>query len=128
MEPLLEVKKLTKTFQKKGQEELAAVDHVSFCLLPGETLGIVGESGSGKSTVARMITGLLKPSEGEIYLGGRAVTHLKSREQRQVYRQLQMVFQSPAESFDPRRTLGDGVGEACYAVRTSGGLCRPRSP
>ena len=49
MEPLLEVKKLTKTFQKKGQEELAAVDHVSFCLLPGETLGIVGESGSGKS-------------------------------------------------------------------------------
>ena len=61
MEPLLEVKKLTKTFQKKGQEELAAVDHVSFCLLPGETLGIVGESGSGKSTVARMITGLLKP-------------------------------------------------------------------
>ena len=112
MEPLLEVKKLTKTFQKKGQEELAAVDHVSFCLLPGETLGIVGESGSGKSTVARMITGLLKPSEGEIYLGGRAVTHLKSREQRQVYRQLQMVFQSPAESFDPRRTLGDGVGES----------------
>ena len=112
MEPLLEVKKLTKTFQKKGQEELAAVDHVSFCLLPGETLGIVGESGSGKSTVARMITGLLKPSEGEIYLGGRAVTHLKSREQRQVYRQLQMVFQSPAESFNPRRTLGDGVGES----------------
>lgn len=112
MEPLLEVKKLTKTFQKKGQEELAAVDHVSFCLLPGETLGIVGESGSGKSTVARMITGLLKPSEGEIYLGGRAITHLKSREQRQVYRQLQMVFQSPAESFDPRRTLGDGVGES----------------
>lgn len=112
MEPLLEVKKLTKTFQKKGQEELAAVDHVSFCLLPGETLGIVGESGSGKSTVARMITGLLKPSEGEIYLGGRAVTHLKSREQCQVYRQLQMVFQSPAESFDPRRTLGDGVGES----------------
>ena len=112
MEPLLEVKKLTTTFQKKGQEELAAVDHVSFCLLPGETLGIVGESGSGKSTVARMITGLLKPSEGEIYLGGRAVTHLKSREQCQVYRQLQMVFQSPAESFDPRRTLGDGVGES----------------
>lgn len=112
MEPLLEVKKLTKTFQKKGQEELAAVDHVSFCLLPGETLGIVGESGSGKSTVARMITGLLKPSEGEIYLGGRAITHLKSREQRQVYRQLQMVFQSPAESFNPRRTLGDGVGES----------------
>ena len=112
MEPLLEVKKLTKKKKKKGQEELAAVDHVSFCLLPGETLGIVGESGSGKSTVARMITGLLKPSEGEIYLGGRAVTHLKSREQRQVYRQLQMVFQSPAESFDPRRTLGDGVGES----------------
>ena len=68
MEALLEVKNLTKTFQKKGQEELAAVDHVSFCLGSGETLGIVGESGSGKSTVARMVAGLLEPSEGEIYL------------------------------------------------------------
>ena len=122
------------------------MDHVSFCLGSGETLGIVGESGSGKSTVARMVAGLLEPSEGEIYLGGRGITRLKPREQRQVYRQLQMVFQSPAESFDPRRTLGDGVGEslknrrpvfqgkknpgreAFYAVRASGGLCRPLSP
>lgn len=112
MEPLLEVKNLTKRFNQKGQEELTAVNHVDFCLYPGETLGIVGESGSGKSTVARAVTRLLDVTEGEIWMAGSNITHAKGRALREIYRQLQMVFQSPAGSFDPRRTLGDGIGES----------------
>ena len=112
MEPLLEVKNLTKVFKKKGQETLSAVDHLNFCLYPGETLGIVGESGSGKSTVARAVTRLLPVTEGKIYLEGREITGLKGRKLADVYREIQMVFQSPAGSFDPRRTLGDGIGES----------------
>ena len=112
MEPLLEVKNLTRTFRGREKKEFAAVDHVSFCLYPGETLGIVGESGSGKSTVARLITGLTDVTEGEIYLKGKKITGRKGRVFREVCRQCQMVFQSPAGSFDPRRTLGDGIGES----------------
>ena len=112
MEPLLEVKNLTRTFRGREKKEFAAVDHVSFCLYPGETLGIVGESGSGKSTVARLITGLTDVTEGETYLKGKKITGRKGRAFREVCRQCQMVFQSPAGSFDPRRTLGDGIGES----------------
>lgn len=66
MEPILEVKNLTKVFERKGQLPLTAVDHVSFSLFPGECLGVIGESGSGKSTVANMITRLTETTEGEI--------------------------------------------------------------
>lgn len=112
MKPLLEVKNLTKIFKKKGQEDLSAVDHVSFSLYPGETLGIVGESGSGKSTVARAVTGLLAATEGEIYLQEQEIRGLPGRKFREICGKFQMVFQSPAASFDPRRTLGDGIGES----------------
>ena len=71
MEPLLEVKNLTKVFKKKGQETLSAVDHLNFCLYPGETLGIVGESGSGKSTVARAVTRSLSRKEKFIWKAGK---------------------------------------------------------
>ena len=67
MEPLLEVKNLTRTFRGREKKEFAAVDHVSFCLYPGETLGIVGESGSGKSTVARLITGPVSYTHLDVY-------------------------------------------------------------
>lgn len=112
MEPLLEVRNLTKTFPKKGQEEFTAVDHLNFCLNPQETLGIVGESGSGKSTVAKTVTRLTDVTEGEIFLKGENITNLKGRELRRIYRKYQMVFQSPAGSFNPRKTLGYGIGES----------------
>ena len=117
MEPLLEVRNLTKTFRGREKKEFAAVDHVSFCLYPGETLGIVGESGSGKSTVARLIAGLTGAAEGEIRLEGREISGRKRRNFREISRKLQMVFQSPAGSFDPRCTLGEGIGES---LRNSG--------
>ena len=112
MEPLLEVKNLTKIFREEGKEEFAAVQGVNFSLYPHETLGIVGESGSGKSTVAKMITRLTDATDGQILLHGKDITRLKGRALREVYRSFQMVFQSPMSSFDPRRTLGDGIGES----------------
>ncbi len=116
-QPILEVKNLTKTFAGRGKNDLVAVDHVSFQLGAGETLGIVGESGSGKSTLVKAILRLLDVDFEEIFLNGQEITHLKGRKLREAYRQFQMVFQSPVSSFDPRRTLGDGIGES---LRNSG--------
>ena len=117
MNPILEVTNLTKTFIRRGQSDLVAVDHVSFALAAGECLGIIGESGSGKSTVANMVTRLLDPTEGEIILDGENITKAGKKELRAAYRKMQMIFQAPTESFDPRRTLGDGIGES---LRNSG--------
>lgn len=121
MEPLLEVRNITKTFQRHGQAAFTAVDQVSFCLYPGEILGIVGESGSGKSTVAKAITRLIDVTSGLIFLNQKEISRLKGWELRDTYRDIQMVFQSPATSFDPRRTLGYGVGES---LRNSGLSCK----
>lgn len=111
MEPLLEVKGITKVF-KKGKNDFVAVDNVSFDVMPGEILGIVGESGSGKSTVAKMITNLLDVTEGTILFEGREITNAKGIERKKLYRDIQMVFQTPTGSFDPRKTLGNGMGES----------------
>jgi peptide/nickel transport system ATP-binding protein len=79
---------------------------------PGECVGLIGESGSGKTTVVNMITRLLDPTEGSIILGGEDITRFSGRELRKVYARMQMVFQTPTDSFDPRCTLGDGIGES----------------
>ena len=110
-EIILQVKNLKKTFIS-GKRRIEAVDDVSFNLKRGECLGIVGESGSGKSTIAKMITHLEPVTGGQIFLKGNDITHASGRELREIYRTMQMVFQMPTESFDPRRTLGDGIGES----------------
>lgn len=112
MKPLLEVKNMTVDFQG-----YPAVKSVSFCVYPDEKLGIIGESGSGKSTVARAVMRLVDTASGRIFLDGRDITFTGGRKRREIYRSMQMVFQSPADSFDPRRTLGDGIGES---LRNSG--------
>lgn len=112
MEPVLSVHDLTKTFSRPGQTELTAVNHISFDLMPGECLGIIGESGSGKSTTVNLITRLLDVTAGSIVLDGEDITKLTGKSLRMVYRKIQMVFQTPTDSFDPRRTLGDGIGES----------------
>lgn len=116
MEPVLTVRDLTKIFKRRGQSSVTAVDTVSFSLMPGECLGIIGESGSGKSTLVNLITRLLDADSGSIHLKGRDITHLRGKALRDIYTELQMVFQSPAESFDPRRTLGDGIGESLRSI------------
>lgn len=112
MSILLEAEHLTKIFVQRGQEPFKAVDDVSFVLKEGETLGIVGESGSGKSTLAKMITRLIDITEGTLKFNGNDITRLKQNQLREVYGNIQMVFQNPVGSFDPRRTLGDGIGES----------------
>lgn len=112
MEAILKVEHLTKVFSRKGQPDFTAVDHIGFSLFPGECLGLIGESGSGKTTVVNLITRLLDASEGSVVLDGQDITHAGGRELREAYRKMQMVFQTPADSFDPRRTLGDGIGES----------------
>ena len=112
MEAILEVSDLTKTFENRKKTEFYAVDHVSFQVMPGQTVGIVGESGSGKSTLAKLLCCLEEPTEGQIRLCGQEIGKRKGKKQREMYRKLQMVFQDPVSSFDPRRTLGDGIGES----------------
>ncbi len=111
MNTILEVKNLKKVFYK-NKVPFTAVDDVSFYLKRGECLGLVGESGCGKSTIAKMITHLLEPDGGEIRVDGKEIQHLKRREQKLLYRDVQMVFQMPQDSFDPRCRLSDGIMES----------------
>ena len=111
MEKILEVKNLRKTFYK-SRSPFPAVEDVSFHLMSGECLGLVGESGCGKSTTARLIAGLLEPDRGSVRLEGEEILGLKGKKKQAVYTKLQMVFQTPQDSFDPRCTLGDGIMES----------------
>jgi len=115
--PVLEVVDLTKHFPvKKGiirrtVGQVYAVDGVSFRVGEGETLGLVGESGCGKSTVARTVLRLLEPTGGTIRLDGRDITHLPKSELRPYRREMQIIFQDPFSSLNPRMSAGDIVGE-----------------
>jgi oligopeptide/dipeptide ABC transporter ATP-binding protein len=114
---VLEVVALKKHFPvKKGLlrrtvGQVYAVDGVSFSIGEGETLGLVGESGCGKSTVARTVLRLIEPTAGSILLDGKDVTHLSKSAMRPFRRQMQMIFQDPFSSLNPRMSAGDIVGE-----------------
>lgn len=108
---ILKADHLKKVFTS-GKKSMTAVDDVSFELERGECLGIVGESGSGKSTIAKMITHLESITEGQVFLKGKDITHARGKDLRKTYQDIQMVFQMPMESFDPRCTLGNGIGES----------------
>ena len=116
--PLVAVEDLAKHFplargvflgRERGQ--VHAVDGVSFEIPRGGTLGLVGESGCGKSTVARLVTRLLEPSAGRITYDGKDITHWKARALRPLRREMQLVFQDPYSSLNPRRTVGAIVAE-----------------
>ena len=109
--PLIQVDHLKKYYPIKGgiithvTGNIHAVDDVSFSITEGETLGLVGESGCGKSTIGRQLVGLETPTEGKIYYQGSDISALKSREMRQIRTQLQMVFQDPYSSLNPRKHI-----------------------
>ena len=117
-EPLLKVNKLVKHFPITGGvlgrvvDKVHAVDGVSFELDAGQTLGVVGESGCGKSTTGRCILRLIEPTSGEVWFEGKNVTAMGKTELRGMARDMQIIFQDPYASLNPRMTVGAIVGEA----------------
>jgi oligopeptide transport system ATP-binding protein len=117
-EPLLRVRDLVKHFPVRGgflgrsRETVHAVDGVSFELQAGETLGLVGESGCGKSTTGRCILRLIEPTAGEVWFKGTNVTGLDARGLRALARDMQIIFQDPYASLNPRMSVGAIIGEA----------------
>src|ERR687887_1715472 len=128
-EALLSIKDLTKYFPvRKGVVrarlvgQIKAVDGVSFEVLPGETLGLVGESGCGKTTTGRLVLRLLEPSGGRVYYRGVELTGLQQHDMDRYRRKLQIIFQDPYASLNPRITVGDAIAEPLIAH----GLARRR--
>ncbi|MFE4826803.1 ABC transporter ATP-binding protein [Streptomyces sp. NPDC056672] len=115
-EPLLKVTGLAKHFPitkgvlKRKVGAVKAVDGLTFDVRPGETLGVVGESGCGKSTMGRLITRLLEPTGGKVEFEGRDITHLSAGALRPMRRDVQMIFQDPYGSLNPRHTVGGIIG------------------
>ena len=120
-QPVLRVQDLAISFSsdtggllQRQEREIRAVDGISFELFAGETLGIVGESGCGKSTLARAILGLLKPNRGRVMWMGDNLTELDEEAMRQRRKELQIVFQDPVASLNPRMTAGDIIAEPLW--------------
>jgi len=126
-ENLMEVKNLKKYFPLRGgflsrvTGEIRAVDGVSFSIRPEETLGLVGESGSGKTTVARAILRLSSITDGQILFKGRNIFKLDKEELRKLRRRLQIIFQDPQASLNPRMSVEENVGEAILIHRLAKG-------
>ena len=118
---MLSVKGLNKTFKSRTglfspKREVHAVSDVQFDLHRGETLGVVGESGSGESTVARLVTGIETPDAGEVRLLGEDIGSLRGRSLRAARRRIQMVFQDPFGSLNPRRKVGQAIADGPVAA------------
>ena len=115
-EELLSVRGLQKHFPitrgllRRQVGAVRAVDGIDFSVLRGETLGVVGESGCGKTTTGRLVTRLIEPTAGTIIFEGRDITHLSTRALRPLRRDVQMIFQDPYSSLNPRHTVGGIVG------------------
>jgi len=125
-DPLIEVAGLTKRFPvnagvfARRAGEVHAVEDVTLSVRRGETLGIVGESGCGKSTTARLMLKLLEPTAGTIHFDGRDITNLSPRDMRPVRREMQMIFQDPYSSLNPRQTVGQIIGQPFSIHKTPG--------
>ncbi|OII70678.1 MULTISPECIES: ABC transporter ATP-binding protein [unclassified Streptomyces] len=129
--PLLSVKDLTVAFPGRGRRGRAApvraVDGVSFTLGAGETLGLVGESGCGKSTTGRVVVRLLEPTGGTVTYGGRDIGRLSQRELKPLRRDLQMVFQDPHSSLNPRQTVARIISDPLLVQGAPASAARARA-
>ncbi|MCH9609934.1 MAG: Oligopeptide transport ATP-binding protein OppF [Chlamydiales bacterium] len=125
MKPLLEVRNLTKTF-KVGNQTLTAIRNLNLNIHRGETLGLVGESGCGKSTVGRTILHLHEPTSGDITFDSTDLSKLSRIDLKQMRRRMQIIFQDPYASLNPRMTVQDIVGEPLDIHKTATGIQRKR--
>lgn len=108
---------IKKGFFKQHVGDVKAVDGISFSIKKGETFGLVGESGCGKSTAGRTILHLIEPTAGNVYFEGRQIDEFKGSEKKRLRRKMQIIFQDPYGSLNPRMTVGEAVGEALAAHR-----------
>ena len=120
---LLSMRNITKQFAEGGKVQ-TVLDDVSLSVGYGETVGIVGRSGSGKTTVARAAARFIDVSSGQIIFDGEDITNLKGKKLQSAYAKMQMVFQLPASSFDPRRTLGFSISERFKNAGMTKSQCR----
>ena len=118
MQEILKVSSIKKTFLKDGESN-TVINDVSFTVKKGQCVGIVGESGCGKSTTVRVILGLLNFDEGEIILSGNKLSPQNKIRLKEIQGEIQMVFQMPTESFNPRIKLGKSIKEAMKKILTS---------
>lgn len=124
---LLEIKSLKKSFPVSGRffsketKVLLAVNDVSISIAKGEVLGLVGESGCGKSTLGRCVLRLIEPDSGKIYFDGHDVLELKRQDLKEKRRDMQMIFQDPYASLNPRMTVGDAIGEGLVVHKIANG-------
>ena len=120
---LLEARDLSRSFPASGKKTVHAVSSVSLQIREGETLGLVGESGCGKSTLGRLLIRLLRPDSGEVLFRNQSVTAMTEKEFRPLRREMQLIFQDPYASLDPRMSVRDLVAEPIETWR----LCSSRS-
>ncbi|MGW1375167.1 ABC transporter ATP-binding protein [Streptomyces sp. NPDC002446] len=126
--PLLSVRDLTMTFPgRRRSAPVRAVDGITFQVAAGETLGLVGESGCGKSTTGRMIVRLLEPTAGSLTYDGREIGHLSQRALKPLRKELQMVFQDPHSSLDPRQTVARIISEPLLVQGSPAAHARERA-
>lgn len=126
MEPLVKIQNLSKHFPSGRGRALKAVDGVSLEIYRGETLGVVGESGCGKTTLGRTVVRLYRPTSGRVLFDGIDVHQAAPREKKSLHRRMQMIFQDPRSSLNPRMTAGETIGEALDIHRLARGEARRR--
>ena len=115
---LIQTEGLEKIFSLKGGAKLHAVDGIDLKILKGETLGVVGESGCGKSTLGRSILRLIEPTGGKIFYDGKDITKIKGGEMRELRRNVQIIFQDPYASIDPRKSVIEAIAEYMIIQKT----------
>jgi len=115
--PLIEIIELKKLFKLNGGAKLHAVDGVNLNIYPGETVGVVGESGCGKSTLGRSILRLIEPTSGKIIYNGQNIMEFKPRKMRELRKDLQIIFQDPYASIDPRKSVIEVIAEYMFIHR-----------
>jgi oligopeptide/dipeptide ABC transporter ATP-binding protein len=115
--PLIETVELKKYFKLSGKDLLHAVDNVNLSIDRGETLGVVGESGCGKSTLGRTILRLLEPTSGKVFYNGKDITELNTKQMRNMRKEMQIIFQDPYASLDPRKSVIEVIAQYMFIHR-----------